>query len=94
MNSELSSEKPEAKIIDVIRATEPLKGFEFSSFEWIYDSEERTLHVQFDAEQEADSSIYAEPNPDVQGEILIHAAGETIVGFSILETDLGKEESK
>ncbi|NTW50078.1 MAG: hypothetical protein HGB19_10170 [Chlorobiales bacterium] len=62
-----------------------------SEFQYLYDEEERMLHVSLDLEQDADESVYADDQPK-EGELLIHTCNGKIVGFSILDTDLGKED--
>lgn len=62
-----------------------------SVFLYLYDEEDHVLHVSLDLEQDADDSFYAEDQPE-EGELLIHTFQGKVVGFSILDTDLGKEE--
>ncbi|MDW8465613.1 MAG: hypothetical protein RML35_05330 [Chloroherpetonaceae bacterium] len=80
----------EEKIRSVIRSIPLLRQFQFHDFDFLYDSEERILHVVFDCEQEADDSLFVEDIGEADGNVLVHTAKGIVVGFSILDTELGK----
>jgi hypothetical protein len=78
------------KIRSIILGVKELREAGFSDFVYLYDADERTLHVGLDLEKDADDSFYTDDQP-AEGDLLIHTCNGQIVGFSILDTDLGKE---
>lgn len=78
------------KIRSVIRSIPALQQFQFHEFDYFYDDDEHILHVIFDFEQKADDSTFVEDIGDADGNVLVHTANGIIVGFSILDTELGK----
>ncbi|MCS6989784.1 MAG: hypothetical protein NZM06_09750 [Chloroherpetonaceae bacterium] len=79
-----------AKLLSIVP---DLQAFQTRDYDTFYDEAERTLHVVFDKERDADDSYDIEPIDFIDGDILIHTAQGDIVGFSILETDLGKDSN-
>ncbi len=77
-------------IARLLRHVPDLHAFEGKEYDTFYDETERTLHVVFDKARNADSSYDLEPIDFVDGDVMIHTAQGEIVGFSILETDIGK----
>ncbi len=67
-----------------------LQAFVGKDYDTFYDETERTLHVVFDKTRDADDSYDLEPIDFIDGDVMIHTAQGEIVGFSILETDIGK----
>lgn len=74
----------------LLRQVPDLQPFAGKNYNTFYDEAERTLHVIFDKEQDADHSYDYEPIEFIDGDLMIHTAHGKIVGFSILETDIGK----
>jgi len=70
-----------------------LQAFVGKDYDTFYDEAERTLHVIFDKNHDADESYDHEPIDFIDGDLMIHTAQGTIVGFSILETDIGKSST-
>ncbi len=83
----------EDQIRAVIRSVPAMAEFQFHDFEYLYDPDEKILHVVFNRERDADDSFFAEDSGSADGNVLIHLAQGMIVGFSILDTELGKESS-
>jgi hypothetical protein len=79
----------EEHILFIIRALEPLHAFEHTQFHWSYIAEEQMLHVSFDITADADESIDAEFNADINGDVLIHTSNGNIIGFSVIDIDMG-----
>lgn len=77
-------------IAHLLREVPDLKGFTEKNYDAFYDETERTLHVIFDKTRDADRSYDYEPIDFIDGDLMIHTAQGEIVGFSILETDIGK----
>ncbi len=77
-------------IARLIQHVPDLQAFVGKDYDTFYDETERTLHVIFDRDQDADQSYDYEPIDFIDGDLLIHTAQGAIVGFSILETDIGK----
>jgi hypothetical protein len=77
-------------IAHLLRHIPDLQAFIEKDYETFYDESERTLHVIFDQSRDADHSYDHEPIEFIDGDLMIHTAQGTIVGFSILETDIGK----
>ncbi len=76
-----------AQLLQHVPDLQALVGKDYDTF---YDETERTLHVIFDKARDADESYDYEPIDFIDGDLLIHTAQGIIVGFSILETDIGK----
>ncbi|MBC8043850.1 MAG: hypothetical protein IAF08_10450 [Rhizobacter sp.] len=85
----------EEKILNLIRSTEPLRSLHYEHFRFIYDAADRALHISFNPDEEADGSFFIEPNETVidAGDIVVHTAKGIVVGFSVLDTDLGQNEN-
>ncbi|MFQ3597241.1 MAG: hypothetical protein SNJ55_02505 [Chloroherpetonaceae bacterium] len=77
-------------IAHLLREVPDLQAFMEKDYDTFYDEAERALHVVFDKEHDADHSYDFEPIDFIDGDLMIHTAQGTIVGFSILETDIGK----
>ncbi len=80
-------------IAHLLREVPDLQALIGKDYDTFYDETERTLHVIFDKERDADSSYDHEPIDFIDGDLLIHTAQGEIVGFSILETDIGKSST-
>lgn len=81
------------KIQQLIDGVKELREATLSSkFQYFYDGEDRVLHVSLDLEQDADDSHYVDDQPK-EGALLIHTCNGKIVGFSVLDTDLGNDEA-
>ncbi|MFN3426916.1 MAG: hypothetical protein ACK41G_05005 [Candidatus Thermochlorobacter sp.] len=78
------------KIRSVIRSIPALSHFQFHDFEFVYDHDESILHVVFDAEQDADDSVFLEEFGEADGNVLVHTAKGIVVGFSILDSTIGR----
>lgn len=81
------------KIRGVIRSIPALAQFQFHDFEFVYDDAEAILHVVFDAEQDADDSVFLEEFGEADGNVLVHTAKGVVVGFSILDSAIGRSSS-
>ena len=81
-------------IISIISKIPELKAFESAEPDYFYDPDESALHVMFDKEKDADESIYLEPKEMIDGDLLLHTSNGKIVGFSILDTEIGREETE
>lgn len=82
-------------VIAQMLATIPdLQTFAGKDYDTFYDETERALHVVFDKERDADDSYDLEPIDFIDGDVMIHTAQGVIVGFSILETDIGKSSDE
>lgn len=81
-------------IARLLASVPDLQAFAGKAYDTFYDESERTLHVVFDKERDADDSYDIEPIDFIDGDILIHTAQGEIVGFSILETDIGKDSER
>ncbi|RFM24228.1 MAG: hypothetical protein D0433_07105 [Candidatus Thermochlorobacter aerophilum] len=82
------------KIRSVIRSIPALTQFQFHDFEFLYDSDEQILHVVFNPEQDADDSVFLEEFGEADGNVLVHTANGIVVGFSILDTQIGRPNPK
>lgn len=80
------------KIQQLMDGVKELREAAFSSeFMYFYDGEDRVLHVSLDLEHDADDSHYVDDQPE-EGPLLIHTFEGKIVGFSVLDTDLGSDD--
>jgi hypothetical protein len=77
-------------IVNLLAYVPDLQSFVGKEYDVFYDESERTLHVIFNKDQEAEDSYDCEPIEFIDGDLMIHTAKGEIVGFSILETDIGK----
>ncbi len=77
-------------ITHLLQRVPDLQAFIGKDYDTFYDETERTLHVIFDKNHDADESYDYEPIDFIDGDLMIHTAQGIIVGFSILETDIGK----
>ncbi len=77
-------------IAQLLQHVPDLHAFTGKDYDTFYDETERTLHVIFDKNHDADESYDYEPIDFIDGDLMIHTAQGIIVGFSILETDIGK----
>ncbi len=77
-------------IAQLLRQVPDLQAFLGKDYDTFYDETERTLHVVFDKTRDAEHSYDYEPLDFIDGDLMIHTAQGEIVGFSILETDIGK----
>jgi hypothetical protein len=78
------------KIRSVIRSIPALVQFQFHDFEFLYDGDEQILHVVFNPEYDADDSVFLEEFGEADGNVLLHTAKGIVVGFSILDTQIGR----